>query len=711
MATTLYDQKTYFGTNSKYYVRLKVDLNSQSVTNNTSSITLTTYVGSTASGYDINSTANKDGWIKLNGSTVASSSTLIIGGDGPYEKQLLTTTQTVTHNADGTKTITVLAWQEIAITFSSGYVSSVYVPSSGSAYSITLPTIPRAATCSFSAPTIETSTTSIPVTINGYSTSFNYTLAMKVGSTTIKTMSGITNSNTSFTYNFTISDVLSSILAAVPANSRTATCTFTVTTYSGSTSIGTNSSSQTLTIGTSFAPSITSTSIADATTTNTTGVNLVGISNPKATVSATVQSGGSATLSTIQITHGGVSTSASWTGNPMTITASNTYSTSGTVPVTITVTDSRGLSTSTTTNVTVYPYSSPAILSGVSATRDSSGTSINVSIPASTLKIRSVVDSSVEKNAFSKVEIFYKQQGGSYTSAYSTTTVTTSSPGDGFLYNSSAITTTISSVLTTQSYYVKVEVTDKAGVKTSTEYFVPERISTPLVLTPTKVYTKGTIIANQGDSGGNILEAYDSGGTKLLEIGSGSSKLKTYGTIETVSSDIQSGGNISASGNVTATRFIGNISGNYIDNGSIGKSKFNFVYASSAPGGTQNVTSSLATWTASSAVYLSLGNLPAGTLLQLMLGLYGNTNVGKAVWYISVFSGGSTVLERFIVMPDTTTSTFVTRTVCTVLASDTTDVRIYLQLVSRDGSTYSISLYTGTSPDAYSRMQAFAWLP
>ena len=92
MATSGYKSvTTAFG-----YVRLSWSLESQDISNNTSTISyaLTIYRSSS-----INSTASKDYSIKINGVTVASGTTTI-GGSGT--KTIKSGTTTISHNSDGT---------------------------------------------------------------------------------------------------------------------------------------------------------------------------------------------------------------------------------------------------------------------------------------------------------------------------------------------------------------------------------------------------------------------------------------------------------------------------------------------------------------------------------------------------------------------------------------------------------------------------------
>ena len=145
---------------------------------------------------------------------------------------------TVTHNADGTKSVT-LAWSgDCSFSSSIGVIT-------GSAM-ISLPTIPRATTPSVGALTLGSAST---ITLSPASSSFTHTLRYQVGSASGTIITKTANTSVSWTPALTLAN-------QVP-NATTAVGTLYCDTYSGSTLIGTKSVSITLNVPASVIPSAT----------------------------------------------------------------------------------------------------------------------------------------------------------------------------------------------------------------------------------------------------------------------------------------------------------------------------------------------------------------------------------------------------------------------------------------------------------------------
>jgi len=142
---------------------------------------------------------------------------------------------------------------------------------------------------------------------------------------------------------------------------------------------------------------------------------------------------------------------------------------------------------------------------------------------------------------------------------------------------------------------------------------------------------------------------------------------------------------------------------------SITYADLNVAYGWKAPGSTQNIGTGWTTWTnngADAQPYIGFGFVPAGSLVVATLGLYGNTSVGSCFWSLSLYDGGGTIIAQYFALP-TSGATSYSRTVIHVTDQDYSDFRIYLQGKSNTGATVSVSLYTGTSPEAGTRYQAF----
>lgn len=226
---------------SAWYLRLYYKVTSQSVSNNTSTVQLQLYIYD-ATGLSYNEAANSCYYTIQSGSRVYQ----------PYYYEsvgwyrLGSRSVTITHNADGTKTTNI-----------SGYWNSdnetSYTPASLSVSgSITLPRIARA-----SVPTVYTAASggslvsssqvlkTVYIRTNRASTSFTHTVTYNVGSLTNQT-AGLGASTGVTTYT-TFTPPLE-LLKQLNINSGdSATLTVTLKTYSGSTLIGTKTTTFTLT--------------------------------------------------------------------------------------------------------------------------------------------------------------------------------------------------------------------------------------------------------------------------------------------------------------------------------------------------------------------------------------------------------------------------------------------------------------------------------
>ena len=235
----------------------------------------------------------------------------------------------IAHTPDGSKSFTI-----------SGFSGWIYA--SGNTYAssqtFTLPTIPRASSVSCSTANIGSNAT---ITINRASTSFTHTLTYSFGS-----LSGTIATKTSST---NISWTIPTTLYGQIPNSKSGTGTITCDTYSGSTLIGSKSTSFTATVSESASKPTLSPTAVDS---NNTTIALTGNSSKfikyysNASVATGAKARNSATLKSQKITCGAKSiTSASGTINAV---ESGTF--------TFSATDSRGYTTTQTLNKTLIEY-------------------------------------------------------------------------------------------------------------------------------------------------------------------------------------------------------------------------------------------------------------------------------------------------------------------------------------------------------------------
>ena len=235
----------------------------------------------------------------------------------------------IAHTPDGSKSFTV-----------SGFSGWIYA--SGTTYAssqtFTLPTIPRASSVSCSTANIGSNAT---ITINRASTSFTHTLTYSFGSLSGTIATKTSSTNISWT-------IPTTFYGQIP-NSKSGTGTITCDTYSGSTLIGSKSTSFTATVSESASKPTLSPTVSDS---NTTTTALTGNSSKfikyysNASVATGAQARNSATLKSQKITCGAKSiTSASGTINAVE-SGSFTFS----------ATDSRGYTTTQTLNKTLIEY-------------------------------------------------------------------------------------------------------------------------------------------------------------------------------------------------------------------------------------------------------------------------------------------------------------------------------------------------------------------
>jgi len=325
---------------SGYQLKIVWEVTSQSVANNTSSVTVKVQLVSTGSSYTINSSASKSGSLTINGTKYTFSFTAALNGN--QTKTLFTKPVTISHAANGTKTCSFSATCGINVTLSGTYYGNVTASGSG-----TFNTIARASTISSVTSSVSVNgTNTCTVNITRAASSFTHTVVFSFGSYS-KSTTGV-GTSTSYA-------IPTSWLNAIPS-ATSGTAKVTVTTYSGSTKIGSAVSKNfTLTVPSTVVPTIGSVAVNDTTTHQTTFGNMVqSKSKPKFTITASGALG--STIKTYKTEFEG----KSYTGATPT---TSTITKSGTASAKITVTDSRGRTATTTKTWTVVAYSAPKIIS------------------------------------------------------------------------------------------------------------------------------------------------------------------------------------------------------------------------------------------------------------------------------------------------------------------------------------------------------------
>ena len=205
---------------SRPYCTLSVTQSSQNIANNSSTVSYSLVLHRPSA---ISSSATKKWSCTINGTVHSGSGT--IGGSG--NKTLLSGTQTISHNQDGTKSLSFSGSCGLEITWGSTYIGTI----SGSG-SMSLTTIPRASSVSMSASTAYPNG-SITVNITRASSSFTHTLTYSCGGSSGTIATGVATS-----YAWTIPAAL--------IHNANQVCTVTCYTYNGGTHIGTKSTTFTV---------------------------------------------------------------------------------------------------------------------------------------------------------------------------------------------------------------------------------------------------------------------------------------------------------------------------------------------------------------------------------------------------------------------------------------------------------------------------------
>lgn len=332
----------------------------------------------------------------------------------------------VTHNADGTKTI------------DSSASATMNSPQGSASISrrLTLSTIPRASTATFSGGSTFDAGTAVTINTNRASSSFTHDISWTFGSQK-GTVSTGTGSSTSWTPPLSM---LTVIPEAVQGSGH-----ITVVTKSGSTVIGTKTTAFTLRAPASVTPTISSVNGADGNPTvkSLVGKYVQGLSLLTATVSAAGAYG-----STIK------STTLNLDGKTVEAGEMLPLDVAGNRVLTATVVDSRGRVKTATVTVTVLPYNPPQAKWTVqraasNGTPNDNGTYLRIDLDAAA---RSVVNGT-ERNGL-KITVATRQVGQTAWTARNTITQSALTYKNNFLVSGGGI------FAVTTAYEVRLTVAD-----------------------------------------------------------------------------------------------------------------------------------------------------------------------------------------------------------------------------------------------------------
>ena len=316
------------------HYKVKVDWSAtQNVENNTSKITCKMYL---VNDWDLSINGRSDHTITIDGTSYKLISNAIQTTGTHY---IGSCSKTVTHNADGSKNVSLLTAFQFRATINGTYYETI-----SASTTITLDTIPRASsfTVSNTAPDMGTEVT---FTITRAASAFTHTLLLTLAGKTSTIASGIATSR-AWTIPLTLANDL--------PNSTSSGCIITCVTYNGSTEIGRKTLTMTLKVPSSIKPSITSVTISEATDGLATKFGAYVQNKSKLNVVTAASGSYSSTIKTYSVEI----LNKTYSGNTIT---SDLLALNGSVNVNVTVTDSRGRTASISETVTVLAYSDPKI--------------------------------------------------------------------------------------------------------------------------------------------------------------------------------------------------------------------------------------------------------------------------------------------------------------------------------------------------------------
>lgn len=328
-------------------------LSSQSVANNTSTVTWSLKLVATGSGR-IDSSASKDWSVTVNGTKYSGTNTVGISNNST--KTLASGTTVIKHADDGTKTFSYSFSQEFAITFSGSNIGTISGSGSGALTTIARASQPSCVTWPEHTQNVGEFGDEISIHMNRKSASFTHTVRYQFGSQSGTIATGV-DTGTTWVIPLTLMNLI--------PNAVKGSGTIYVDTYNGSTKVGTKSCGFTATVPASVKPTCAIT-VSDPTGYLTTYGNYVkGLSKFKVTVTPTLAY--KSAIKTYNTTaNGSKYTAASFT--------TGLLKSSGTLSVAATVVDSRGRSASASKSLTVLNYTAPSITKLTVGRCDADGT-------------------------------------------------------------------------------------------------------------------------------------------------------------------------------------------------------------------------------------------------------------------------------------------------------------------------------------------------
>lgn len=313
------------------YLTIGITQNSQSIPNNTSNVTVTVSIYSEASWSEY----QKPGYCTIDGTRYDFTSSFAKG----TTTKIFEKTVNVSHNTDGTKTLSVYA----------SFSTKVSIGTLTKSESKVLTTIPRATQPTLSSSSVNLGS-AVTITMNRASSAFTHTLTYSFGSATGTIGSSL---GTSKAWTPPLD------LAAQIPNATSGTVVITCKTYNGSTLIGTKTVNLTINVPSTVIPTISGITISDTVSIDSQtlvekyGAYIQNKSIPKATINA---SASYSTIKQYKVSYQGTSLLSNT--NEVTI---GLLTQTGSVTIAVEVTDGRGRTASSEITITSLAYSSPSV--------------------------------------------------------------------------------------------------------------------------------------------------------------------------------------------------------------------------------------------------------------------------------------------------------------------------------------------------------------
>ena len=373
---------------------------------------------------------------------------------------LATKSKTITHNSDGSKSVSV----------SASFATGVSLGTLTTSKSITLTTIPRVSDLSLDKESVPADgATTVTATATKKSSSFTDTIVVKLGD-----YSQTVTSGTAFT-------IPKDWINAISGTSAVATVT--VTTKSGSTTIGTKSVNLTVTVPDNVIPVINDVSITEAVAAVTTAFGSRFTQNlSQLNVSIDAEGVYGSTIKSYSATLDGVT----YIQQAFT---SNVIKTAGTLSMSVKVTDSRGRTKGTTVSIAIVEYTLPTITAmsyihcDADVTQNANGTSTKVTISGKVYP--------VEEQNTKALKLKYRAMSDE---TYTERAITISD----WTFTVDVI---INNTDPTVTYEYIAELTDKINASTPETY----RITTGVVVLSRKAGGGGITLFGEAEEGGFVV--------------------------------------------------------------------------------------------------------------------------------------------------------------------------------------------------------------